>query len=85
MARASRQLAQHGRDRTQHTHILAPEPRIKNIKMPASEVTAWQAHRDQLNATGNRQFTSDNARVKLMRVKLKRIYPTVSSTPDSAL
>ena len=45
--------------------------RIDNIDTLRSEVAAWQAHRDHLNAKIDWQFTTDNA-----RVKLKRLYPT---------
>jgi DDE superfamily endonuclease len=45
--------------------------RINNIDTMRSEVAAWQARRDQLNAKIDWQFTADNA-----RVKLKRLYPT---------
>ena len=45
--------------------------RIDNIDTLRSEVAAWQAHRDHLNAKIDWQFTTANA-----RVKLKRLYPT---------
>ena len=47
--------------------------RIDNIEELREEVSTWQAHRDQLEATVNWQFTKD------ARVKLKRLYPTFSS------
>jgi hypothetical protein len=46
--------------------------RIPDIDTLRQEVAAWQARRDQLNATINWQFTTDTA-----RVKLKRLYPTL--------
>jgi hypothetical protein len=36
------------------------------------EVLAWQAHRDQLQAKIDWQFTTDTA-----RVKLRRLYPSL--------
>ena len=45
--------------------------RIDKIETLHSEVAAWQASRDQINAKINWQFTSDRA-----RIKLKRLYPT---------
>lgn len=45
--------------------------RIDSIDTLRSEVAAWQARRDQLNAKIDWQFTADNA-----RIKLKRLYPT---------
>ncbi|MCY4642532.1 MAG: IS630 family transposase, partial [Gammaproteobacteria bacterium] len=38
------------------------------------EVSTWQAHRDQLEATVNWQFTAKDA-----RIKLERLYPTFNS------
>ena len=46
--------------------------RIDNISKVTSEVAAWQRHRNNLNATVNWQFTTDQA-----RIKLKRLYPTL--------
>ena len=46
--------------------------RIENISQVASQVAAWQRHRDNRNATVNWQFTTDQA-----RTKLKRLYPTL--------
>lgn len=46
--------------------------RIDNISEVKSEVSAWQRHRNNLNATVNWQFTTDQA-----RTKLKRLYPTL--------
>ena len=46
--------------------------RIDNLE-EREEVSAWQAHRDQLEATVNWQFTAKDA-----RVKLERLYPTFS-------
>jgi hypothetical protein len=48
--------------------------RIDNMKKITEEVTAWQEHRNNKEATINWQFTNDKA-----RVKLKRLYPTISS------
>jgi len=48
--------------------------RIDHIETVRSEVAAWQARRDNLQAKVNWQFTTKNA-----RVKLKRLYPTTSS------
>ena len=45
--------------------------RIDNIDTLRSEVAAWQASRDQINAKINWQFTTTNS-----RTKLKRLYPT---------
>ncbi|MBC7445544.1 MAG: IS630 family transposase, partial [Polaromonas sp.] len=39
-----------------------------------SEVAAWQARRDNLQAKVNWQFTTKDA-----RIKLKRLYPTTFS------
>jgi len=47
--------------------------RIADIETVRREVAAWQAHRDQLHATVNRQFTTDTA-----RVKLRRLYPSIA-------
>ena len=46
--------------------------RIADIETVRREVAAWQAHRDQLQAKINWQFTTDSA-----RIKLKRLYPTL--------
>ena len=46
--------------------------RIDNIPEVTAEVGAWQAHRNNLNAKVNWQFTAQNA-----RIKLKRLYPTL--------
>lgn len=48
--------------------------RIDNLEEMQSEVEAWQAHRDNLDAKINWQFTTENA-----RVKLKRLYPTLEA------
>ena len=45
--------------------------RIENISEVATEVSAWQTYRDNLNAKVNWQFTTEKA-----RVKLRRLYPT---------
>lgn len=46
--------------------------RIDTIEELRNEVNAWQAHRDQLDAKVNWQFTTEDA-----RIKLKRLYPTL--------
>ena len=46
--------------------------RLESISEVASEISAWQRHRNNLNATVNWQFTTDQA-----RTKLKRLYPTL--------
>lgn len=46
--------------------------RIDSIETVQSEVAAWQARRDNLQAKVNWQFTTDDA-----RVKLRRLYPSV--------
>ena len=48
--------------------------RIDNIEELREVVSTWQAHRDQLEATVNWQFTAKDA-----RVKLERLYPTFNS------
>lgn len=48
--------------------------RIPDIDTVTQEVTAWQAHRDQLKAKIDLQFTTDT-----VRVKLKRLYPTLEA------
>ena len=45
--------------------------RIDSIDTLRTEVAAWQAARDRIQAKVNWQFTTDDA-----RVKLKRLYPT---------
>lgn len=45
--------------------------RIESRQVLAQEVAAWQEHRDQMKATVDWQFTTQDA-----RVKLKRLYPT---------
>ncbi len=45
--------------------------RIDSIDELRSEVSAWQAQRDRINATVDWQFTSEDA-----RIRLKRLYPT---------
>ena len=47
---------------------------IDSIETVISEVAAWQARRDNLQAKVNWQFTTKDA-----RVKLKRLYPTTCS------
>lgn len=46
--------------------------RIDTMAEMQAEVEAWQARRNNMNATINWQFTTDDA-----RVKLKRLYPTL--------
>ena len=48
--------------------------RIDTISELASEVSAWQTRRNNLNANVNWQFTTDDA-----RVKLRRLYPTLKT------
>ena len=48
--------------------------RIDNIEDVRKEATAWQAYRNNRNATVNWQFTADNA-----RVKLSRLYPSLET------
>ena len=45
--------------------------RMADIETVRSEVSAWQASREQIKAKINWQFTTDTA-----RTKLKRLYPT---------
>jgi len=42
--------------------------RIADIETMCSQVTAWQASRDQVKAKINWQFTTDTARAKLQRL-----------------
>ena len=42
--------------------------RIDSIKVLRAEIAAWQAQRDRLKAKVNRQFTTDDARVRLKRL-----------------
>jgi hypothetical protein len=46
--------------------------RIENISQVQSEVSAWERHRNNLDAKVNWQFTTEEA-----RVKLRRLYPTL--------
>lgn len=46
--------------------------RLSSIEQVAREVAAWQARRDQLNATIHWQFSTADA-----RVKLRRLYPEI--------
>lgn len=46
--------------------------RIDTMAEMQAEVEAWQTRRNNMNATINWQFTTDDA-----RVKLKRLYPTL--------
>ena len=45
--------------------------RIDNISVVKSEVSAWETHRNNLDAKVNWQFTTEKA-----RIKLRRLYPT---------
>ena len=45
--------------------------RIGSVEKLRTEVAAWQARRDQIHAKVNRQFTTEDA-----RVKLKHLYPS---------
>jgi transposase len=46
--------------------------RIDSAQEVSAEVSAWQNHRDRLQAKVNWQFTTEDA-----RVKLRRLYPTL--------
>lgn len=46
--------------------------RIDNIATMQKEVSAWQCHRNNKDATINWQFTNNEA-----RIKLKQLYPTI--------
>ncbi len=46
--------------------------RIPDIATVATEVEAWQNHRNTQNATINWRFTTKDA-----RIKLRRLYPTL--------
>jgi len=48
--------------------------RIDSVSEVASAVSAWQTHRNNLNAKVNWQFTTQDA-----RVKLRRLYPTLET------
>jgi transposase len=48
--------------------------RIDTISKVASEVSAWQTRRNNLNAKVNWHFTTEDA-----RVKLQRLYPTLET------
>ncbi|WP_156777111.1 IS630 family transposase [Nitrococcus mobilis] len=48
--------------------------RIDTIAQLREQVSAWQEHRDQLQAKVNWQFTTQDA-----RIKLKRLYPTFNA------
>jgi hypothetical protein len=48
--------------------------RIDNIEAVRQEVSAWEKNRNNKNAKINWQFTNDQA-----RIKLKKLYPTISS------
>ena len=53
--------------------------RIDSIDTARTEVAAWQASRDRIQAKVNWQFTIDDA-----RVKLKRLYPTFDERQDTS-
>ena len=46
--------------------------RIDDIEVVRNEVTAWQKFRNNKNAKVNWQFTTEDARIKLLR-----LYPTL--------
>jgi hypothetical protein len=46
--------------------------RIENISEVRSQASAWETHRNNLDAKVNWQFTTEKA-----RVKLRRLYPTL--------
>ena len=46
--------------------------RIDRIDVSRAQVAAWQDRRDRWKVTVNWQFNTDDARVKLMRVGLRR-------------
>ena len=46
--------------------------RIDNIEEVRKEANAWREHRNNKNAKVNWHFTTDNARIKLLR-----LYPTL--------
>lgn len=48
--------------------------RIDNIEEVRKEASAWQDHRNNKGAKVNWQFTTDNARIKLLR-----LYPTLDN------
>ncbi|EAR23159.1 Transposase [Nitrococcus mobilis Nb-231] len=48
--------------------------RIDTIAQLREQVSAWQEHRDQLQAKVNWQFTTQDA-----RIKLKRLYTTFNA------
>jgi hypothetical protein len=58
-------------------HVLMAQclkRRIDNMETMKQEVNAWQQDRNNKKATINWQFTTDKA-----RVKLRRLYPTIST------
>lgn len=48
--------------------------RIENISEVRAEVSAWETHRNNLDAKVNWQFTTEKA-----RIKLRRLYPTLQA------
>ena len=46
--------------------------RIDRVDVSRAQVAAWQDRRDRWKVTVNWQFNTDDARVKLMRVGLRR-------------
>jgi hypothetical protein len=50
--------------------------RISDQKISSKEIAAWQKDRNKHHAKADRQFTTDDA-----RVKLKHLYPTFWMTP----
>ena len=56
-------------------HVLTQQclkRRIGDMDTMIEEVTAWQQDRNNRDAIINRQFSTDDA-----RIKLRRIYPTI--------
>jgi hypothetical protein len=51
--------------------------RIPDNQTLKQEVAAWQSHRNKRHAKADWQFTTENA-----RVKLKRLYPSLSDSND---
>jgi hypothetical protein len=74
----ARELAQHGRDRVECAYRSVSNQclnrRIDHIDIVRKEVRSWQEFRNNKNAKVNRQFTAENA-----QIKLSRLYPTLES------
>lgn len=54
--------------------------RNDNMKEMKEQTSAWQQHLNNKEATINWQFTKDDA-----RIKLKRLYPTISCWHDTSV